>query len=72
MANFLAIYLLLYLIFKSSINSAKISKQWKFARVSAIYFKEGNRKLAYNYRPVNITSILFICRILETIIRNSF
>ena len=58
----------LYLIFKSSINGAKIPKQWKFARVSAI-FKKGNRKLACNYRPVSITSI--ICRILETIIRNS-
>ena len=58
----------LYLIFKSSVNSAKIPKQWKFARVSAI-FKKGNRKLACNYRPVSITSS--ICRILETIIRNS-
>ena len=58
----------LYLIFKSSINGAKIPKQWKFARVSAI-FKKGNRELACNYRPVSITSI--ICRILETIIRNS-
>ena len=58
----------LHLIFKSSVNSAKILKQWKFARVSAI-FKKGNRKLACNYyRPVSITSI--ICRILETIIRN--
>ena len=37
----------LYLIFKSSVNSAKIPKQWKFARVSAI-FKKGNRKLACN------------------------
>ena len=27
----------LYLIFKSSISCAKIPKQWKFARVSAIY-----------------------------------
>ena len=65
---YLMLFLPLYLIFKSSINGAKIPKQWKFARVSAI-FKKGNRKLACNYRPVSITSI--ICRILETIIRNS-
>ena len=39
----------LYLIFKSSVSCAKIPKQWKFARVSAIY-KKGNRKLASNYR----------------------
>ena len=58
----------LYLIFKSSVSCAKIPKQWKFARVSAIY-RKGNRKLASNYRPVSITSI--ICRLLETIIRDN-
>ena len=36
-------------------------------RVSAIY-KKGNKKLASNYRPVSITSVL--CRILEKLIRN--
>ena len=51
-----------------TVSCAKIPKQWKFARVSAIY-KKGNRKLASNYRPVSITSI--ICRILETIIRDN-
>ena len=62
--------LTLYLIyvFKSSVSCAKIRKQWKFARVSAI-FKKGNHKLASNYWPVSITSI--ICRILETIMKNS-
>ena len=48
-------------------KSIKIPKQWKIARVSAIH-KKGNRKLASNYRPVSITSI--VCRVLETIIRN--
>ena len=41
--------------------------QWKEARVSVIY-KKGNKKLAGNYRPVSITSVL--CRILEKPIRN--
>ena len=37
------------------------------ARVSAI-FKKGNKKLASNYRPVSITSI--VCRTFEKIIRD--
>ena len=48
-------------------KSIKIPKQWKIARVSAIH-KMGNRKLASNYRPMSITSI--VCRVLERIIRN--
>ena len=61
------IYLPLSIIFEASMKSINIPKQWKIARVSAIH-KKGNRKLASNYRPVNITSI--VCRVLETIIRN--
>ena len=61
------IYLPLSIIFEASLKSIKIPKQWKIARVSAIH-KKGNRKLASNYRPVRITSI--VCRVLETIIRN--
>ena len=61
------IYLPLSIIFEASIKSIKFPKQWKIARVSAIH-KKGNRKLASNYRPVSITSI--VCRVLETIIRN--
>ena len=48
-------------------KSINIPKQWKIARVSAIH-KKGNCKLASNYRPVSITSI--VCSVLETIIRN--
>jgi len=54
-------------IFQTSILLGIVPSQWRNARVSAIY-KKGNKKLASNYRPVSITSIL--CRILETIIRN--
>ena len=60
----------LHLIFKSSVNSAKIPKQWKFARVSAI-FKKGIRKLTCNYRPVSYYKYYMSNTILETIIRNS-
>ena len=48
-------------------KSIRIPTQWQIARVSAIH-RKGNRKLASNYRPVSITSI--VCRVLETIIRN--
>ena len=55
------------IIFRNSMESGTIPSQWKEARVSAIY-KKGNKKLASNYRPVSITSVL--CRILEKLIRN--
>ena len=62
------VYLPLSKIFEASLKSNKIPEQWKIARVSAIH-KKGNRKLVSNYRPVSKTSI--VCRVLETIIRNS-
>ena len=55
------------IIFRNSMESGTIPSQWKEARVYAIY-KKGNKKLAGNYRPVSITSVL--CRILEKLIRN--
>ena len=58
----------LAMIFEKYIETAKLPKQWKVARVSAI-FKKGNKKLASDYRPVsNITSI--VCRTFEKIIRD--
>ena len=57
----------LAMIFEKSIETAKLPKQWKVARVSAI-FKKGNKKLASNYRPVSIISI--VCRTFEKIIRD--
>ena len=55
-------------IFEKPIETAKLPKQWKIARESAI-FKKGNRKLASNYRPVSITSNI-VCRRFEKIIRD--
>lgn len=54
-------------IFKTSIRSGKLPQEWKNARISAI-FKKGNRKIASNYRPVSLTSI--ICKTMEKIIRS--
>ena len=56
----------LTMIFEKSIETAQLPDQWKVARVSAI-FEKGNKKLASNYRPVSITSI--VCRTFEKIIR---
>ena len=57
------------IIFRNSMESGTIGlpSQWKEARVSSIY-KKGNKKIASNYRPASITSVL--CRILEKLIRN--
>ncbi len=54
-------------IFKKSLEEGKIPKVWKKARISAIYKNKGNRKVAGNYRPVSLTSMM--CKILEKIIR---
>ena len=51
------------MIFEKSIETAQLPDQWKLARVSAIF-----KKLASNYRPVSITSI--VCRTFEKIIRD--
>ena len=49
----------LSIIFKESMKTSIIPKQWKLARVSAIH-KKGSKKMASNYQPVSITSI--VCR----------
>ena len=56
-----------YLIFSSSLSECKIPYQWKQAKVVAI-FKKGNKKVAGNYRPISLTSI--ICKLLEKLVRN--
>ena len=53
-------------IFQQSVNSGKIPKVWKDARVTPL-FKKGNKSDPGNYRPVSLTSV--VCKCLETIIR---
>ena len=43
-------------IFRQSLTSGKLPKDWKDAHIAPI-FKKGNRHLAENYRPVSLTSI---------------
>ena len=57
----------LCILFNFSLSNGVLPQAWKKARVSAIYKKE-NKKVASNYRPVSLTSI--ICKVMETLIRD--
>ena len=62
-----AMALPLMIIFRTSIKTKSLPKDWKIANISAI-FKKGNKSYPNNYRPVSLTAIL--CKILESIIRD--
>jgi hypothetical protein len=55
-------------LFQRSLDAGMIPLEWKSAVVSPI-FKKGNRKLAENYRPVSLTSV--VCKLLEAEVRES-
>ncbi|KAK3104107.1 hypothetical protein FSP39_024463 [Pinctada imbricata] len=52
----------LYLIYKKSLETGVVPQSWKCAIITAL-FKKGDKKLAANYRPVSLTSIL--CKVME-------
>jgi hypothetical protein len=54
-------------IFRKSIDTGQVPKDWKIARVTPI-FKKGIKSLASNYRPVSLTSVP--CKILEGLIKD--
>jgi hypothetical protein len=56
----------LFIIFKKSFETGIVPENWKVAIITAL-FKKGDKKLASNYRPVSLTSIL--CKLLEKLIR---
>ena len=58
----------LYLLFRRSLDIGVVPDDWKCANITPI-FKKGHRNKAENYRPVSLTSQ--VCKIFETIIRNS-
>ena len=58
----------LYLLFRRSLDIGVVPEDWKCANITPI-FKKGHRNKAENYRPVSLTSQ--VCKIFETIIRNS-
>lgn len=57
----------LTLIFQKSIDTGKIPKEWKDARVTPLFKNKGSKLDAGNYRPVSLTSI--VCKTLEKVIR---
>ena len=62
-ANELAIPL--NIIFNKSLESSEIPDEWKKGKITAL-FKKGSKKVASNYRPVSLTSI--VCKCLEKIV----
>ena len=54
------------ILFKKSLDSGTIPRDWKMAHVSPIY-KKGNKAAVNNYRPVSLTCVL--CKVLEKIVR---
>lgn len=58
----------LSIIFKTSLQTMSLPKEWKHANITAI-FKKGKKTSPSNYRPVSLTCI--ICKILESIIRDA-
>ena len=57
----------LAILFNRTLDEGKLPEDWKIANITAIH-KKGNRKLASNYRPVSLTSL--ICKKMEEIIRD--
>ena len=55
-------------LFNKSLQSGCIPRDWKLATVSPI-FKKGSKKMAENYRPVSLTSI--VCKLLESVVREA-
>jgi len=56
-------------IFSLSLRTGEVPQDWRDATVVPIYKRKGSAKLAENYRPVSLTSILV--KILESIVRDS-
>ena len=54
-------------IFNFSLSTGKLPYEWKEAIIVPIY-KKGDRRLASNYRPVLLTSV--VCKLLERLVRD--
>lgn len=54
-------------LFNSSLEKGILPDDWKIGRIIPIY-KKGPKKIAENYRPISLTSIL--CKILEKCVRS--
>ena len=52
-------------LFQQSIDKGEIPKEWSFPKICPL-FKQGDRSLACNYRPVSLTCVP--CKLLERIV----
>ena len=52
-------------LFQQSIDTGEIPKEWSLANICPLY-KNGDKSLAYNYRPVSLTCVP--CKLLEHIV----
>ena len=55
-------------LFNKSIKTGQPPKEWLSADITAIY-KKGCKNYVGNYRPVSLTCIIHVCKILETFVR---
>ena len=56
----------LSIIFTKSLESAQVPDEWKKGRITAL-FKKGSKRMAINYCPVSLTSI--VCKCMEKIVK---
>ena len=57
----------LALIFSTSLSTQMIPEDWKMANITAIH-KKGDTKIAGNYRPVSLTSV--VVKVMESLVRD--
>ena len=57
----------LSIIYNKSLETFTVPSEWKKGKITAL-FKKGSKKMASNYRPVSLTSI--VCKCLEKIVRD--
>jgi hypothetical protein len=53
-------------ILETSNKTGLLPEDWKCANITTI-FKKGNKKVAGNYRPISLTSI--VCKLMESLVR---
>ena len=58
----------LKIIFNKALTTGQAPEKWKLANVTPIFKKKGMKKMACNYRPISLTSI--IGKLMETILRD--
>ena len=57
----------LAIIFQATVHTSDLPQQWKDASITPI-FKKGDRRVAANYRPVSLTSV--VCKVMERLVVN--